>query len=102
MKIKAKDYYNNIENCKEICSKCRNRNELQIKYSNIYNIMKKNGLLEIFYPKNIIDYNNLEQCKEICKLYKSRGELSKKNYTAYNKMLKNGMLNIIYPKRKVK
>lgn len=96
--------YWTLENALAVVPECKSRHELAKKYYQAYELIRKAGLLEKYYPFKIASKKKiwtLKKSLEVVPLCESREEFRKKFCQAYETLLKAGRLNEIFPPKKV-
>lgn len=89
-----------IENSKALAETCTTRDELREKSQTAYKILKKEGLIDEYFPLRWRSYSDEEKL-EMIRSCQSRKELQSKYPSAYIFARKQGLLDKYFPKVKV-
>lgn len=89
-----------VENSKALAATCSTRDELREKSQTAYKILKKEGLIDEYFPLRWRSYSDEEKL-EMIQSCQSRKELQSKYPSAYIFARKQGLLDKYFPKVKV-
>lgn len=106
---KCKERYHDKLIC-EIASNCKNREDMKLRYSSLYQYLRRNKLLDKYmpisvkwsHPKFPQGYWTLEKAIEIVSTCNSRTEMQRKYYQAYILLKDSGLLDKYLPSKKGK
>lgn len=97
---KPNGYWNNKQNCEEMCKKCSGMKDLKKKSYACYLSIKKHKWVNDFFKitaRPMGYWNNKNNCKKECIKYKTAYELQRNCYGCYCGIKRNGWLYEFYP-----
>lgn len=87
------------ETCKEVASKCKNRRELEKKYSGALYAIRQNDWVELLPPKKLYCTMSKEECVEFCKDIDSIDELKTVDEKVYNRIKNKHWIIDCFPRK---
>ena len=87
------------EKCAEVAATCRNRRELEIKYSGAIDSIRNHEWFELLPPKREYCSFTKEECIEYCKNIESVDDLKKINMNVFRRINNKSWISVCFPKK---